>query len=362
MSGAMATSDKPSLSESYSAGNEIRFSPEFIDTLGPTGKRNIVSMLALEVSYDLDIATAALQGENMANFFSNIRILDNQGVRRQLSGPALRVMNQAMQGAQSFLEHADEGIGTGSTGTYVLEIPFADFRAKEDGSDFGIPAELIREISVTCGTASDLSLGTSAVTINAATSVICRAYCKEQNQPTLKARDIIAEAQMRTTTESTHQIGSTGGFVDLILAYKNGDALTDMSGWTSHRCEPFHQRVETAAKKVRDYARNRGIAHNGVTPGGLLYNDPVMLATPKAVVVYETAGKAPKLLDHRFAKSFTVVATNSVASSQLCYRAILPQNEEANAAVMAKYGARAGGSKRGRFSNAVSKFMERKLS
>lgn len=313
----------PSQSFTFSAGGQAICKP-FVPAKGPTGRRNVIDRITAEITYAWTPATANLLGENVPNIVSNLIVNDAAGQRRNLPGRALRLATIKMLQSHGYREQADIATGAQS-GVVRLEIPFAIERAK-DGKEFAIPADLMGDIQLTWCGAAGLDYGTSTVTIGA-TSVVFRAYTHEEESIELKARDLIKDEIMATTTESEHAVN---GYLDFVLAYKDGDELADMSGWTSTIIKPFQLLGEAAAQKLYEYREDHGAAAEETT-------NPFILATPKAVVVHSTRGDKPKLSDHPLLQSYTLNATNTVASAHIITRAILPRNSQVDAKVMKAY-------------------------
>lgn len=314
-----------SASESFTANGVTTFK-NWVPAKGPTGRRNVIDKIVAEVTYAWTPSTANLLGENIPNICANLIVNDAGGQRRNLPGRAIRVANTKMLRSHGYREHADLATGAERTGVFRLEIPFAIERAK-DGKEFAIPAELLGDIQWTWCGSSGLDYGSGTVSIGT-TSLVLRAYTHEENEISLKARDFIKDEVMKTTTESTH---ACGGFLDYILAYKDGDELADMSAWGTTIVKPFQLLAETAAQKLYDYQEDHGAAAEITT-------NPFILATPKALVIHSTRGEAPKLNDHPLLKEFTVQASTGVASSHLITRVILPRNPQVDGAVMSRYG------------------------
>lgn len=351
----MAKKSYVSNAQAFSVGAQLKF-PPFVDAVGPTGRRNVIDSIDVEVTYSLTPSTANMQGENMPNLFSQIEVLDAGGARRSFTGRAARLAAIRQDGPQYFPELADLATGAARTGEYRLPLIF-NSRKSFNGKEFSIPAELLRQINLTCCASNGLDYGSGTVAIGTCT-VTLRAHCHEEHQVRLKARDFIGEEVMRTTSESTHQVGPEGGFVDWIVAYKDGDALADISGWTAHRVLPMITENESFALKLHEYQRENGAANNGATPGGEIYNDPFLQATVKAINVF-SAGWDAKLHDMHFAEAVTIRATNTLADAVILMRSVQPRNGALDRSILRSYGKSQAVVKSGPEGEANSKFLEK---
>lgn len=311
-----------SRSFTYTAGKPIKFNP-WVPERGPTGRRNMILGLLLKVSYSVDVATAVIQGEDLARLFFNIRISSHGGDRWNLPGEASRMMSQILLGPARFHESADVAVATPSTGEYALYIPFAKPYAHR-AYDFAIGADALREVEITCPSQADLDLGTSAVTVNAATSYSVLALTREVEGVEFPMFDVISETAMETLTQGT--IHLAGGYLAEAFAYAAGTpGGAAMTNWTEHRLQGLlNDPLGAHDWKFMYNLRNQAAPNLQSTPGTNVWNDPVR--NDRARIVHMLPGMGDdKLVDHPFIPgSLTVKATNSVADVKIAHRAIYP--------------------------------------
>lgn len=302
-------------------GSPLTWNP-WVGVKGPTQRRQMIDTLIIEADYDVTVATAVMQGENVPWLFANVIVEQHGHTRWKLPGDGSRAMSQKLLGPARFEEHADIGIGANATGTARMVIPLAK-PLEHNPKDWALPAELFQKLTLTTPTSAQLSFGSSAVTINSVTYRV-RAECREESKLKFHAVDEIGEVQMQSTSQIDLDLGVC--LPAEILAYKPGDALTDMSNWTSHKISELQPDDEAYGVKKAAYVRRVGAAHNGTTPGGELYNDPII--TDKVRVVYEAGRNAtpPKIPDHPYVDAaMRIDATNTETDVKLLYRVIVPK-------------------------------------
>jgi hypothetical protein len=314
-----------SRSFAYTAGKPIKFNP-WVPPNGPTGRRNMILGLLLKVSYSIDVGTAVIQGEDLARMFFNIKISTVGGDRWNLPGEASRMMSMILMGPQRFHESADVAVATPSTGDYALYIPLAKPYAHR-WYDFAVPADVLREVEITCPSQSDLDLGTSTTTINAATMYSILAVTREVDAVEFPMFDVVAESAMETLTQGTIHVG--GGYLAEAFAYASGTpGGAAMTNWTEHRIpQILPDSLQDDDWKFLYNLRNQAAPNDDGTPGTELWNDPVRQNRARIVHLLPGFGD-DKLVDHPFVGgSLTVKATNSVADVRIAHRIIYPTPE-----------------------------------
>lgn len=315
----------------YAASKPLKWN-NWIPAQGPTGRRNMVLGLLLKCSYSVDVATAVIQGEDLARLFFNVRISTHGGDRWNLSGEGSRIMSAVLTGPLRSFEGADVPVATPSTGEHALWIPFAKPFTRR-WYDFAIGADVLREVEVTCPSQADLDLGTSAVTVNAATSYSVMAVTREADSIEIPCYDVVGETAMETLTQGTVHVG--GGYLAEVLAYASGTpGGAAMTNWTEHRIPSLMNDPLIAADAKFFYGlRNSAAPQDDATPGTAILNDPI--AQNRARVVHMLDGYGDdKLLDHPFiAGSIVVKATNTVADVKLMHRVIHPTPDSERARV-----------------------------
>ncbi len=340
----------------YVSNKVLKFS-NWVPPRGPTGLRNVIDRIELRANYDLTVATAVMQGENLPELFARIDLADTGGGRRLCPGRALRLANYRMMEARNIHEFADIAVGANKTGTYILDLPLVNDHA-EFPEDACLPAELLKYLHITCPTAASLSLGTSVVTVNSISYELV-AFCHEEESVRVFARSYLGEETMETTTQGNIDVG--GGFMFWALGYKAGDALADMTNWVGHRIIGLQPEVRTIADKQHEYMRDYGVGSNGTTPGANIYNDPHLLAAPKCVVIWATSGKRPRIKDHAFVEKFRIEAPdNTIDDVTVLTYSRLPKNESEVAKVKRAYRVGATEAARGKVDANLARFLPEK--
>lgn len=326
----------------WSTGKDQEFKP-WVPAKGPTGRRNVIRGLLLHAVVDVDVATAAIQGEDLAKLFQRITIRDLGGVRWDLTGEESRLMAAVLLGNQGFEEHADVGTGNGTVVEFTLYIPFEKMFARR-GYDFAIAADVFGETNVLMPTDGTLDIGTSAVTINSGTYKIW-AYCREEGDldkdgklvgVEFKQRDVFKSKRWESDEEAT--IVVNGGYLAECFAYKTGaSGGASMANMTAHQIEGIHRVSVDDAVMKHQYSLTRGGMPNGDgTIGEEVSSHPVRA---NQVRMLHTPPPDCKLRDLPFvAGSATVRATNSVTDPSLVYRIIKPKSASEAAAVSKLHG------------------------
>lgn len=311
-----------SRSHTYSAGKPIKFNP-WVPPNGPTGRRNMILGLLLKCSYNIDVAAAVLQGEDLARLFFNIRVSTVGGDRWHLPGEASRIMSTMLVGPSRFHESADVPIAAGNVGEYALWIPFEKPSAHRS-YDFAIAADVLREVEIVCPSQTDLDLSGAGVTINAATSYSILAVTREVDGVEFPMWDVVGETAMETTTQGTIHVG--GGMLAEAFAYASGSpGGASMANWTEHRIpQILPDPLLDDDWKFLYNLRNRAAPNDDGTPGTELWNDP--FRQNRARIVHMLPGYGDdKLVDHPFVGgSLQIKATNSVADVRIVHRVIHP--------------------------------------
>ena len=309
----------------YAASKPLKWN-NWVPAHGPTGRRNMILGLLLKCSYNVDVATAVIQGEDLARLFFNVRVSTKGGDRWNLPGEGSRIMSNVLMGPMRSFEGADVAVATPSTGEHALWIPFAKPFARR-WYDFAIAADVLREVEITCPSQADLDLGTSAVTINAATSYSILAVCREADAVEIPMYDVIGETAMETLTQGTIHVG--GGYLAEAVAYAAGTpGGAAMTNWTDHRIPSLLNDPLLAADwKFLYNLRNSAAPQDDATPGTELLNDPVK--QNRARIVHLPGGYGDdKLVDLPFVSGALIVkATNSVADVKIAHRVIYPTPE-----------------------------------
>src|SRR5688500_2645889 len=80
---------------------------DWIPREGPNGGRNMIDGFQLVVDGQVDVATAVIQGEDLARMWGRILVEQVDGVKRwNLPGDASRVASYLLAGPDRYSEHA----------------------------------------------------------------------------------------------------------------------------------------------------------------------------------------------------------------------------------------------------------------
>jgi hypothetical protein len=322
----------PSKSQSFTAGKTITF-PPWVPSLSKRGRRNTIRGFLLEASYQVDTTAAgALAGEDLAKFFQQVQVEDVSGPRRIATGEALRIMGYAMVGATRMNEMADIAASqTDKQDKAYLYVPFECHRQR-GRYDCILPADLLRQIKITCPTQDTLDL-VAATTIDTVDYTVY-ADVREDDEPgpdgdgvSFYARDRVELTQMEANGQGT--IDVRGQLLAEAFAYSPGaDGGASMANWTSHQLIGLEEEPISASARRNHYRYHAGAAANlSATQGAEVRLDPI--ANNRAAIVHYPDD------DYRFrdlplfSKPMKISATNSVSTPMVVHRTI--ESDEASA-------------------------------
>ena len=207
----------PKAVTTFSGANKITF-PPLVPAQGPTGRRNVITHMLFEATLDnVTVATATIEGEDLAKLFDLVTIKDVGGVRVQLPGEAMRHAAAFLLGPARFHEGADTGTGAPLTAfDYAIAWPFSKPYNRRP-HDTAIGADVMGDIEIRMPSQSTLDLGSSAVTLTQITVKLI-AVTREEDSAEFKVRDIWDLKAMDSLTIGKVDIQEA--YLDALLAYR----------------------------------------------------------------------------------------------------------------------------------------------
>jgi len=247
---------------------------------GPNGGRLVVKQATAHFIGDVTVATAALQGEDFYRFFRTLdvkTVLD--GMRyNNVPGDAMRVFLYGSEGGDRTKEHADSGVSANQTLRATLSIPF-ERRYMHTPEDYALAAELIERIKIGCALASEMSLGTSVVTINSGSYYIVF-ECVEEHDIIYHAIDEVRTQDFESTTATEPRLNVNGRLQELFLFVRGAEGGASLANLTSawiHQPQNMAPELNVVPDLVDYYGRERFETQGGsATTGVALRSNPFL--------------------------------------------------------------------------------------
>jgi hypothetical protein len=261
---------------------------------GPNGGRLIVDRISAHFVGDVTVATAALQGEDFYRFF---RTLDLKtlfdGMRyNNVRGDDMRVFLYGSEGGDRTKEHADSAVSANQTLRATLSIPLAR-RYMHTDEDYALAAELIERIKIGCALASEMSLGTSVVTINSGSYYLIF-ECHEEHDIIYHAVDEVRTQDFESTTATEPRLNVNGRLQELFLYVRGADGGGSLANLTSawiHQPQNMAPELLVTPDLVEFYARERNEVNGGSASTGVaMRTNPFVASTVRAVAVLLSTG------------------------------------------------------------------------
>ncbi len=317
----------PSKTLAWSSGKTLTWAP-WVNGLSKRRNRNIIHGFFIHAAYQVDTTAAGvLAGEDLAKFFTQIHVEDSEGVRRLLTGEALRIMNYGMLGPQGIHEMADIAISqTDLTGDAFCYIPFEQPRARGN-YDTCLPADLLKQIKLVCPTQDTLDL-VAATTVDSVDYTVY-ADVREDDNPDedgvrFYVRDRIETTVMESTTQGT--IDMAGQKLAECFAYSPGaDGGASMANWTAHQLIGLEEEPISSKVRLLQYRFHNKAGDNlQSTQSGEVRLDPVTAGRAIPVHFPRPDYKAADL--PKIQRNLKVSATNSVAAPTIVHRTLEPES------------------------------------
>lgn len=321
-----------SAKQAYAAGSALEFHG-FIPRFGPMGGRNVIDGFELVCEMtDINVATAAVEGEDAYRVWKRIKVEQQGGIERwNLRGDETRVALYHLEGAERVREHADLAVANDQSLVFSTYIPMSKRFAKRP-IDFALPADLLHKVTIECADPSELSLGSAVVTIDSGRYYVM-AHCHEEFEVELKVEDVVKSTPFPSTDGVTIKAG--GRMQDLVLFARGANGGASLSNLTDVRVEELIPLALTRDPELqRPFLRDRFNTANSTTDGGTIRNDPTA-ANLAAPVLYCDADCSP--FDGPIMDDVVVYTTNSVASLIAISRTVKPLSAAVATAVMSAY-------------------------
>jgi len=319
------------------SGGALRSFRNWIPDRGPSNRPLQIVGLELCADLNVDVATAAIQGEDLWKYFDSIKVFTKDGrIVWDANGEASRLEAILRVGPLRFREHADVGTGTGVTVNVRCFIPCAIPRAKL-ASDFELPAYLLEKVEVKLADNSTLDIGSSAVTINSG-SVYVNAWCREIDSLALPVPWEFKTASWSGTDEQV--IAVNGALLYSAFVYANGaSGGASLAGFDDHRIDGLieHPWDEVDAMFWQTWARGES-KFDGSTVGNPVFGSPFSAATPSARLLWGLADGESLRSCPYIPGDLTIRATNSVSSLITGYTVLHNRSKRTSELAARKFG------------------------
>jgi dUTPase len=321
----------------------------FIDVRGPNGGRVCLDGVWAHVDLQVDVAVAAIDGEDLPRSIHTATVEQLDGrARVKLRGDALRTIGYQLEGPDRMHEHADVGVGNNAAADVAVYIPFTKRYAKR-GRDFALPAELLKEIVIRCSDGTDLGVAGGTITIDAGgtSKVYLIPTWHEEFSLELKAEDELKQTNFTNVTDA--ELNISGKLHDLSFFARGAGGGASLANFTdvqiaegadgggggavAYMPKPLLRDPDL----VMEYRRKRHAGDSNTTVGAERYLDPHV--NDRAVPVF-VSDPTTRVYDGPFVDRVKFTCTNSVASMIAISRAVKPKSTDLADAVGARYGIR----------------------
>lgn len=325
--------DYKSAKQTHVAGSTLTFQ-NFVPRYGPRGGRNVIDGFDLVAEFpDVTQASTAVEGEEAYRVWKRIVVEQVGGLRRwNLRGDETRQALYVLEGADRVREHADIAVAANQNLTFSCYIPMAKRFVKRP-VDFALPGDLLHQVQIECGDASEISVGGGTTTITSARYYVV-AHTHEEFQVELKCEDEVKASVFANTEGLNLKVG--GRLQGLVIFARGASGGASMSNFTDIRIdELLPVAAARDAELVRPFLRDRYNPSNlESTDGAAVRNDPS--AAGRAVpVIWSDEDTSP--FDGPIIDDVQVYTTNSVSSCIAISHTVKALSKEVASAVMSAY-------------------------
>lgn len=331
--------------KSWTTGGQSALDFEgFVELHHDGGKRVVIDGFELHAQASLTVATATTFGEDLYKIFRALTVEQKDKVKRadNLSGQGLRIYDYGVMDPAHVNEAQDFAVG-GPTTVYVSAYFPLRKEWTENPEAFSMPADLFKLVRIYMAQNGDMSIGTSAVTINSITYWVV-ADCHAEDTVIGHSVDTVYERDFDSQLETQLVVG--GRTHDLYLfapGAHGGQLLTGLN--EVNVLEEFQQSQLVWPDLTRRYARERDEATNlGSTTGQRARTNPFVPAiadnnAPRAVAAILSTGNRPnegQVRDHLRCK--TVQSGFTAGTIRCVVRDVIERTAKADQIVAKKYG------------------------
>lgn len=309
---------------------------DFIDRVGPNGGRVIIDGFWLHAQVQGDITVATIDGRDLARIFGFVMITQTDGVKRYaLPGDLLRIASYAFEGSDRYIEMADQTVGNDRTFIVSIYCPLSK-RFLHTPEDFGLPADMFKEIQITQPTAGFMSV-TGTFSLDSV-SYWVDAEWHEDFDCQIYNVDEVTSTDFTSTGEATLSLG--GKLQDLYFHAAGAGGGASLANLTDIRIDALSLPVLLRNPDlITVYRRARNEAANLLTTNG---NDlrsspfvPVGTAKAAAAMIHSRETSA---WDGRVVRQAKLNLTNTVASLRAIHRMVVPASDTLRNQTNAAYG------------------------
>lgn len=314
-------------------GQPVYFN-DFVQLRGNQRGRTVIDRIIVRIFGTITVGTALWNGADVCRLLSGVTIDDVIGnARWQLSGYASRLKSLHLCGEDAVTEHGNVAVGAAQAIDLYLTIPMTK-RFVVRGKDFGLPADMLRQVSLYCAPLASAQTGTTVLSAASLSATILCDWHEETNLE-FKVVDQVLSQQFGSGAEC--RLALQGPMHDLLIAREAATAGGDtVSAITAVKIPDlgFPELARTELLAVHRYKRKLGNT-NASTPGGEVRYNVAGLGYVLPVIA---ADEETSSFEGAMVNSVLVQATGVPANSMCIYRQILPRNPTAMAAQFAQFG------------------------
>lgn len=325
---------------SGASGAKINFLTNSLPKQGPNGGRLVIDAITAHAELNVDVATAAIQGEDLYRGFRTITVKQRDGALRynEIPGDAMRVYLYEAIGGDRVKEHADVATGDGTDVTISCNIPLRK-RYVHEMEDHALAAELLDQVIIGCADEGEMSLGTSVVTINSGSYWLIF-ECHEEMDIVYHAVDEVKVQDFESTTATEPRLNVNGRLQALLLFVRGasgGESLANLTAAWIHLPQNMAPELNVSPDLVEYYGRERGqLGGSSGTQGTAISSDPFVGSTIRAAAVLIETGT--KCFEQPETDTVVVKTTHTLGKTlTMIARVAKPRLMSTQAAIARKY-------------------------
>ncbi len=311
----------------------------WIDREGPNGGRNVIDQIDVYAIGSFTVATADLQGEDVARIASRVCVEQLDGTQRwNLPGDQSRIASYGMLGADRVFEHVDLAIAVGTVVKYCWQIPLAK-PWTHTGGDYSLPVDEFKQVSIDLNSLAGIATGSTVLTVPSLTFYAV-AHVREELDVVLHCVDQVISEDFKTTTQGTFEIAARLQDFYVHVAGTSGGA--SLAAITDIRVDGFMPLLSLFDLQTRYRNVRRGAPNLSTTQAAEVRSDPFLSATPKSLALLVHGSETSPWTGKLWSQKMKVDVGTGVASSRAIMRKTTPLSQEARNRAMAMYGLQPG--------------------
>lgn len=306
---------------------------EFATLVGPDKGRVVIDRVWFRVFGTITVATAAFNGYDVARLLSNVQVDSISQNRWALTGLKTRLMAMHFMGEDSCIEHADIAVGATQAVDAWICVPLTK-RFVRRGKDTSLPADMLRQATVTCATLGAAQTGTTVLSA-AALNVTVYLDWHDSDSMELKVEDIVSSQEFSGSSECL--VRNPGLLHDVVLMREASTAGGDLiNAVTDVSCNELGMPIIARQALVACHTFKRRIGNIGLTSRGAEKAFSPVRANLMLPII--AADEDTPIYTGKIVKSATFRVLGVPANCSLVTRVIMPANAQSGQDQMAHFG------------------------